>query len=179
MKKNISIFSIVGLTIPLVYATASDLPYITPQQAVDLAVTPRLQVKQIVHNSTPAEIVGLNKSFNHIHKIHQQILGDKAPIINDDILQAPDTAEALEAKINAIMQNTAQPEDFIHLMAPPSAEDILSEKTTNEILNTENTLTSDTTEQQKPQSGTLKDIIVEEDDDSTKHIYRRKVFIKQ
>ena len=177
-KKNIILF-IFGLIIPSACVTASELPYITPEQAIDLAVMPRLHVKKIVHNATPAEIIGLNKSFTRINNMYKQILKDEAPIISDDILQAADTAEALEAKINAVMRNTAQPEDFIHLMTPPEAEDTSLDITTAETPNTDNILSPITQEKKTEHAGTLKDIIVEDEDASTKHIYRRKIFVKQ
>ena len=86
----------------------------------------------------------------------------------------------IENKINAIFQNNAKPEDFIHLMEPPAIDydndekEDITEPTTSENISapsTEGTLTTT--------SQTTKEIIVEEEDDTTKHIFRRKVFTKQ
>jgi len=77
------------------------------------------------------------------------------------------------------MRNTAQPEDFIHLMPSPEAEDTSLDITIAETPNTDNILSPIAQEKKTKQVGTLKDIIVKEDDTSTKHIYRRKIFVKQ
>ena len=180
MKKTCSkILLCSALLDPIFNATASDIPYITPEQAVDLALTPKLKVQGLTKNATKAELVGLNKSIHRIDAVRRQMLGQNAPEISAEILNGKDTPEDVEAKINAILGNNAQPEDFVHLMEPPAID--VQEETNSETTpaQEENMVTPQEPLTTTQPTHTLKDVIIEEEDSSTKHIYRGKVFTKQ
>jgi len=177
-KYHFSFLLITTILLPSICFAQNDSPFITPKQAVNLATATRQKVQNLTTKSSKAELAGLNKSINRIHKVQSKILGDKAASISKEILNAKDTPQEVENKINAIFQNNAQPEDFIHLMEPPLLEEE-KEQDIEKTATLDNKETPQTEEKTSPTSGNTKEIIVEEDDDTTKHIFRRKVFTKQ
>ena len=178
-KYSLSLLLITAIFFPTICNAQTDSPYITPEQAVNLANETRQKVRNITQKSSKAELTGINRSFNRIPAIQAKILGDKAPIISDDILNAKDNPQEVENKINAILQNNAQPEDFIHLMEPPVLDDKTGTDTAEENSTPDNMQSPQTEEYNTQTNGSIKEIIVEEEDDTTKHISRRKVFTKQ
>lgn len=177
-KYHFSFLLITTILLPSICFAQNDSPFITPKQAVNLATATRQKVQNLTTKSSKAELAGLNKSINRIHKVQSKILGDKAPSISKEILNAKDTPQEVENKINAIFQNNAQPEDFIHLMEPPLLEEE-KEQDIEKTATLDNKEIPQTEEKTSPTSGNTKEIIVEEEDDTTKHIFRRKVFTKQ
>lgn len=47
---------------------AGELPFLTPEEAVSMAITPRNNVKNTLHKAVPAEVAGLNQSI----PVHEQ-----------------------------------------------------------------------------------------------------------
>lgn len=179
-KYSLSFLFFAGLYIPSICLAQNDSPFITPEQAVNLANSPRQKIQNLTKNASKAELAGLNLSFNRIYAVRNKALGDQAPILSKDILDVKDTPQDIENKINAIFQNNAKPEDFIHLMEPPAIDyDNDEEKDTAEPTTSENISAPSTEGTPTTTSQTTKEIIVEEEDDTTKHIFRRKVFTKQ
>ena len=43
---------------------AGELPFLTPEEAVSMAITPRNNVKNTLHKAVPAEVAGLNRAFS-------------------------------------------------------------------------------------------------------------------
>lgn len=183
-KYSLSFLLVTAISLPSICLAQTDSPYITPEQAINLANEPRQKVHNVTQKATKAELAGLNRSFNRIYAIQAKALGNKAPVISDEILNAKDTPQEVENKINAILQNNAKPEDFLHLMEPPALEDKTDTETDTDTDIEETPTPEDIqpapTKENTPQtSGNIKEIIVEEEDDTTKHIFRRKVFTKQ
>lgn len=46
---------------------AGELPFLTPEEAVSMAITPRNNVKNTLHKAVPAEVAGLTE-----HSVHEQ-----------------------------------------------------------------------------------------------------------
>ena len=178
-KYSLSILLFTILHTPTVCLAQTDSPYLTPEQVVKLANSTRQKVQNLTKNASKAELAGLNLSFNRIYAVRNKALGNQAPILSKDILDAKDTPQDIENKINAILQNNSKPEDFMHLMEPPVIDYEKEETDSEETLASENISTMQPQENNLEMSGTTKEIIVEEEDDTTKHIFRRKVFTKQ
>ncbi len=174
---KISLKTLLIATIIYPLNTMAKPAYISADEAVKLALEPQFKIHNLTKNSTKAELVGLNKYFNRIDAVRRQFLGQESPSVSANILNADDTPEAIELKINTIMGNNAKPEDFMHLMEPINIDD--EEPKTQTSTEEQTTLEAQTAEINPPTSTTTKEVIVEEEDDSTKHIYRRKVFTKQ
>ena len=109
---------------------AEELPFLTPEEAVSMAITPRNNVKNTLKQAVPAEVVGLNRSFSSktIWEKRNQLLKQNNLATQENYPLVADTPEAVSDKIIAVMDLNQQPEDFIHLLAP--IED--AEETTEE-----------------------------------------------
>ena len=167
---------ILGLSIFVILTSfhanaAEDSPYLSAEEVIKMANTPQRQVQLITQNLSPAVLTAVNLSFNRIAKFEKQELTDKH--------KKATTPEEIAQKINELSGLDINPIDLIYLMKPELPENQNeTPKETQEQTQKEEIQTS-TPNLPTQTTGTLKDVIISEDDDSTKHIYRRKVFIKQ
>ena len=166
---------ILGLSIFVILTSfranaAEDSPYLSAEEVIKMANTPQRQVQLITQNLSPAVLTAVNLSFNRIAKFEKQELTDKH--------KKATTPEEIAQKINELSGLDINPIDLIYLMNPQLPE-TQNETPKENQEQTQKEIETSTQDLPAPTTGTLKDVIISEDDDSTKHIYRRKVFIKQ
>ena len=169
-KFGLWLLSVSALAIP---AQAADSPYITPEEAVSMAITAPNNIKSTVTRSIKAEVVGLNRSYTNLAARRNAQLGKSSAQGDIDWSKTPDNPEDVANKINTILDLNAKPEDFIHLLEPieedETQENADKETNTTEKLQDQTPQNEKTISQEEP-----KQIIIE--DDTVKHLSTRRRF---
>ena len=116
---------------------AGELPFLTPEEAVSMAITPRNNVKNTLNKAVPAEVAGLNRAFSsrttwskRNQDLKENNLLASATTMNPSEPHplVADTPEAVSGKIINILDLNNQPEDFIHLLQPQEDEEETAEE---------------------------------------------------
>ena len=116
---------------------AGELPFLTPEEAVSMAITPRNNVKNTLNKAVPAEVAGLNRAFssrttwskrNQVLKENNLLASATTMNPSEPHPLVADTPEAVSGKIINILDLNNQPEDFIHLLQPQEDEEETAEE---------------------------------------------------
>ena len=166
---------------------AGELPFLTPEEAVSMAVTPRNNVKNTLNKAVPAEVAGLNRAFSSrtTWSKRNQVLKENNLLASATTMNPSEphplvaaTPEAVSGKIINILDLNNQPEDFIHLLQPLEDEEEPAEE------NQENTEEADKTSENNietvaetaPETNKGTEEKIKEEDDGVKHISVRRRF---
>ena len=174
---------------------AGELPFLTPEEAVSMAITPRNNVKNTLNKAVPAEVAGLNRAFssrttwskrNQVLKENNLLTSATTMNLSKPHQLVADTPEAVSSKIINILDLNNQPEDFIHLLQPQEDEEETAEENqeNTEEEEKENKGKADKTSENNietvaetaPETNKDTEEKIKEEDDGVKHISVRRRF---
>ena len=174
---------------------AGELPFLTPEEAVSMAITPRNNVKNTLNKAVPAEVAGLNRAFSSrtTWSKRNQVLKENNLLASATTMNprephplVADTPEAVSGKIINILDLNNQPEDFIHLLQPQEDEEETAEENqeNTEEEEKENKEKADKTSENNietvaetaPETNKGTEEKIKEEDDGVKHISVRRRF---
>lgn len=174
---------------------AGELPFLTPEEAVSMAITPRNNVKNTLNKAVPAEVAGLNRAFssrttwskrNQVLKENNLLASATTMNPSEPHPLVADTPEAVSGKIINILDLNNQPEDFIHLLQPQEDEEETAEENqkNTEEEEKENKEKADKTSENNietvaetaPETNKGTEEKIKEEDDGVKHISVRRRF---
>lgn len=174
---------------------AGELPFLTPEEAVSMAITPRNNVKNTLNKAVPAEVTGLNRAFssrttwskrNQVLKENNLLASATTMNPSEPHPLVADTPEAVSGKIINILDLNNQPEDFIHLLQPQEDEEETAEENqeNTEEEEKENKEKADKTSENNietvaetaPETNKGTEEKIKEEDDGVKHISVRRRF---
>ncbi len=173
---------------------AGELPFLTPEEAVSMAITPRNNVKNTLNKAVPAEVAGLNRAFssrttwskrNQVLKENNLLASATTMNLSEPHPLVADTPEAVSGKIINILDLNNQPEDFIHLLQPQEdKEETAEENQENTEEEKENKEKADKTSENNietvaetaPKTNKGTEEKIKEEDDGVKHISVRRRF---
>lgn len=172
---------------------AGELPFLTPEEAVSMAITPRNNVKNTLHKAVPAEVAGLNRAFssrttwskrNQVLKENNLLASATTMNPSEPHPLVADTPEAVSGKIINILDLNNQPEDFIHLLQPQEDEEETAEENQENTEEEENKEKADKTSENNietvaettPETNKGTEEKIKEEDDGVKHISVRRRF---
>ena len=176
-KFGLWLLSVSALAIP---AQAADSPYITPEEAVSMAITAPNNIKSTVTRSIKSEVVGLNRSYTNLAARRNAQLGKSSAQGDIDWSKTPDNPEDVANKINSILNLNAKPEDFIHLLEPIEEDEAdeknkdnkdSAEKSAEEPITPDNNVQTEINNNTEPEQ-------IEIEDDTVKHLSTRRRFGK-
>ena len=174
---------------------AGELPFLTPEEAVSMAITPRNNVKNTLNKAVPAEVAGLNRALSSrtTRSKRNQVLKENNLLASATTMNpsephplVADTPEAVSGKIINILDLNNQPEDFIHLLQPQEDEEETAEENqeNTEEEEKENKEKADKTSENNietvaetaPETNKGTEEKIKEEDDGVKHISVRRRF---
>lgn len=172
---------------------AGELPFLTPEEAVSMAITPRNNVKNTLNKAVPAEVAGLNRAFssrttwskrNQVLKENNLLASATTMNPSEPHPLVADTPEAVSGKIINILDLNNQPEDFIHLLQPQEDEEETAEENQENTEEEENKEKADKTSENNietvaettPETNKGTEEKIKEEDDGVKHISVRRRF---
>ena len=165
-----------SLSVFAIPAQATDSPYISPEEAVSMAITAPNNIKNTVSRAVQAEVIGLNRSYTNLAARRNELAG-KTSADTTDWSKTPDNPEDVANKINNILDLNAKPEDFIHLLEPIEEEEENKDNKNSEEKSAEEPITPDNNVQTEINNNAEPEQI-EIEDDTVKHLSTRRRFGK-
>ena len=176
MKHYTSGILVLSLSVFAIPAQATDSPYISPEEAVSMAITAPNNIKNTVSRAVQAEVIGLNRSYTNLAARRNELAG-KTSADTTDWSKTPDNPEDVANKINNILDLNAKPEDFIHLLEPIEEEEENKDNKNSEEKSAEEPITPDNNVQTEINNNAEPEQI-EIEDDTVKHLSTRRRFGK-
>ena len=165
-----------SLSVFAIPAQATDSPYISPEEAVSMAITAPNNIKNTVSRAVQAEVIGLNRSYTNLAARRNELAG-KTSADTTDWSKTPDNPEDVANKINNILDLNAKPEDFIHLLEPIEEEEENKDNKNSEEKSAEEPITPDNNVQTEINNN-AEPKQIEIEDDTVKHLSTRRRFGK-